>query len=47
VTSERRYSDRTIYRRVLVEARPYWGHIGGVLLLYVVRRNENFRELIY
>lgn len=31
--SDRRYSDRTIYRRVLREARPYWPHIG---VLFVV-----------
>jgi ATP-binding cassette subfamily B protein len=31
--SERRYSDRQIYRRVLGEARPYWGHIGAIFLL--------------
>jgi ATP-binding cassette subfamily B protein len=29
----RQYSDRTIYRRVLGEARPFWGHIGGIFLL--------------
>ena len=28
-----RYSDRVIYRRVLGEARPYWGHIGAIFLL--------------
>ncbi len=33
MTSERRYSDRTIYKRVLVQARPYWGHISGIFLL--------------
>lgn len=31
--SERRYSDRTIYRRLLTDARPYWLHIS---LLFVV-----------
>jgi ATP-binding cassette subfamily B protein len=30
---ERRYSDREIYRRVLREARPYWGHIVAIFLL--------------
>jgi ATP-binding cassette, subfamily B, bacterial len=30
---ERRYTDREIYRRVLREARPYWGHILGIFLL--------------
>jgi ATP-binding cassette subfamily B protein len=33
VRAERRYSDWTIYRRVLGEARPYWGHIGGIFAL--------------
>jgi ATP-binding cassette, subfamily B, bacterial len=31
--TERRYSDRAIYRRVLGEARPYWGHILAIFLL--------------
>jgi ATP-binding cassette subfamily B protein len=31
--SERRYTDRQIYRRVLREARPYWVHIGVIFLL--------------
>jgi ATP-binding cassette, subfamily B, bacterial len=26
-------SDRTLYRRLLQEARPFWPHIGGMLLL--------------
>ena len=30
---EHRYSDWAIYRRVLREARPFWGHVGGILLL--------------
>jgi ATP-binding cassette subfamily B protein len=37
MTSERRYSDRTIYRRVLGEARPYWGHISGIFLLRLLK----------
>lgn len=28
-----RYNSLTIYRRLLAEARPFWPHIGGVLLL--------------
>jgi ABC-type multidrug transport system fused ATPase/permease subunit len=32
-SGERRYSDRVIYRRVLGEARPYWGHIVAIFLL--------------
>ena len=31
--SERRYTDREIYRHVLGEARPYWRHIGAIFLL--------------
>ena len=31
--SERRYTDRQIYRRILGEARPYWAHIGVIFLL--------------
>jgi ATP-binding cassette subfamily B protein len=31
--SERRYTDRQIYERVLREARPYWTHIGVIFLL--------------
>jgi ATP-binding cassette, subfamily B, bacterial len=31
--SERHYSDRQIYRRVLREARPYWVNIGVIFLL--------------
>jgi ATP-binding cassette subfamily B protein len=31
--SERRYTDRQIYRRVLREARPYWIHIAAIFLL--------------
>ena len=30
---EHRYSDWTMYGRVLREARPFWGHIGGIFLL--------------
>jgi ATP-binding cassette, subfamily B, bacterial len=30
---ERRYTDRVIYRRVLRDARPYWGHIGVIFVL--------------
>jgi ATP-binding cassette subfamily B protein len=30
---ERRYTDREVYRRVLGEARPYWGHIFAIFLL--------------
>jgi ATP-binding cassette, subfamily B, bacterial len=30
---ERRYGDWTIYRRVLMDARPYWAHIGAVFAL--------------
>ncbi len=37
MTSERRYSDRTIYGRVLGEARPYWGHISGIFLLRLLK----------
>jgi ATP-binding cassette subfamily B protein len=33
VIQERRYNDRTIYGRVLREAQPFWGHIGGIFLL--------------
>ena len=28
-----RYSDVTIFRRILQEARPYWPHLGGIFLL--------------
>jgi ATP-binding cassette subfamily B protein len=31
--SERRYTDRQIYRRILQEARPYWLNIGAIFLL--------------
>jgi len=31
--TDRRYTDREIYRRVLREARPYWGRIFGILVL--------------
>jgi ATP-binding cassette subfamily B protein len=31
--SERHYSDWTVYRRVMREARPYWLHIFGIFLL--------------
>src|SRR3990172_2830918 len=41
MTSERRYSDRTIYGRVLVEARPYWGHISGIFLLRLLKTPLN------
>ena len=27
------YSDAAVYRRLLSQARPYWGHIAGLLLL--------------
>lgn len=37
VTGEWRYSDLTIYRRVLLEARPYWGHIVAVLLFNLLK----------
>ena len=37
VPGERRYSDLTIYRRVLWEARPYWGHIVLVLVFSLLR----------
>jgi ATP-binding cassette, subfamily B, bacterial len=30
---ERHYSDLTLYRRILREARPYWLHIGGIFLI--------------
>jgi ATP-binding cassette, subfamily B, bacterial len=30
---EQRYSDRAIYRRVLSEARPFWGHIAAIFVL--------------
>ncbi len=30
---ERRYGDWAIYRRVMLDARPYWGHIAGVFAL--------------
>jgi ATP-binding cassette, subfamily B, bacterial len=30
---ERRYSDRALYRRVLSEARPFWGHIAAIFVL--------------
>ena len=30
---ERRYSDWAAYRRVMLDARPYWGHIAGVFAL--------------
>jgi len=33
VRADGRYSDWTIYRRVLREARPFWGHIAGVFAL--------------
>ncbi len=33
MSGERRYSDAAIYRRVLREARPFWGHILGIFLL--------------
>jgi ATP-binding cassette subfamily B protein len=32
-TEGQHYGDRTIYRRVLGEARPFWGHILGIFLL--------------
>jgi ATP-binding cassette subfamily B protein len=41
VTGERRYSDRTIYGRVMVEARPYWGHISGIFLLNLLKTPLN------
>jgi ATP-binding cassette, subfamily B, bacterial len=28
-----RYSDATVFRRILQEARPYWPHLGGIFLL--------------
>jgi ATP-binding cassette subfamily B protein len=31
--TERRYTDRQIYRRVLREARPYWGHLVAIFLI--------------
>ena len=31
--SARRYSDMSLYRRLLAQARPYWPHIAGFLLL--------------
>lgn len=37
MTGERRYKDRAIYRRVLGEARPYWGHIAGIFLLRLLK----------
>lgn len=30
---ERRYKDWAVYRRVMDDARPYWGHIAGVFAL--------------
>jgi ATP-binding cassette, subfamily B, bacterial len=33
LAEERRYSDRAIYRRVLSEARPFWGHIAAIFVL--------------
>jgi ATP-binding cassette, subfamily B, bacterial len=33
LAGERRYSDRAIYRRVLSEARPFWGHIAAIFVL--------------
>ncbi len=27
------YSDTTVFRRILQEARPYWSHLGGIFLL--------------
>jgi ATP-binding cassette, subfamily B, bacterial len=31
-----KYSTLTLYRRLLCQARPYWPHIGGILLLSLV-----------
>jgi ATP-binding cassette subfamily B protein len=33
MTGPRRYGDRALYRRLLSEARPFWPHLLGVLLL--------------
>src|SRR5947208_1899736 len=33
VSEGRRYGDRVLYRRLLLEARPFWPHIGGLFLL--------------
>ncbi len=34
--SSSRYSNLTLYRRLLGQARPYWGHIAGIFLLNVL-----------
>jgi ATP-binding cassette subfamily B protein len=33
LAGERRYTDRALYRRVLSEARPFWGHIAAIFVL--------------
>jgi ATP-binding cassette, subfamily B, bacterial len=34
--ADRRYGDFALYLRILREARPYWPHIGGILLVGLV-----------
>jgi ATP-binding cassette subfamily B protein len=36
MTTARRYSDLSLYRRALLQARPYWIHIVGIFLLSVL-----------